>query len=68
MGLRNTPLLESRSELVRVLMHLYSGVGDVVSMQYGGSEAHKNVKDGPGREKVSTVVLFLQNRLLILYR
>jgi hypothetical protein len=48
MGIRNTPLLESRSQLVRVLMLLYSLVGDAISMQYGGSEAHKNVKNSAG--------------------
>ncbi|TMW66258.1 hypothetical protein Poli38472_004023 [Pythium oligandrum] len=52
MGIRNTPLLESRSQLVRVLMLLYSLVGDAISMQYGGSEAHKNVKNSAGRENV----------------
>lgn len=50
MGLRNTPTLESRSQLIGVLMHLYSTVGDALSLQYGGSEAHKNVKNGPGNE------------------
>ena len=51
MGLRQSPILESRSQLVRILMHLYSRAGDTVSMQYGGSEAHKNVKNEPGKEK-----------------
>lgn len=52
MGIRNTPLLESRSQLVMVLMKLYSLVGDAISMQYGGSEAHKNVKNSTARENV----------------
>lgn len=52
MGIRNTPLLESRSQLVMVLMKLYSLVGDAISMQYGGSEAHKNVKNSAARENV----------------
>ncbi|TYZ61323.1 hypothetical protein PybrP1_010363 [[Pythium] brassicae (nom. inval.)] len=50
MGIRNTPLLENSSQLVRVLTQLYSVVGDAISMQYGGSEAHKNVKNTASRE------------------
>lgn len=50
MGIRNTPMLESSSQLVRVLTQLYSVVGDAISMQYGGSEAHKNVKNTASRE------------------
>lgn len=50
MGIRNTPLLENSSQLVRVLTQLYSAVGDAISMQYGGSEAHKNVKNTASRE------------------
>lgn len=50
MGIRNTPLLENSSQLVRVLTQLYSVVGDAISMQYGGSEAHKNVKNTANRE------------------
>ncbi|KUF99323.1 Ribonuclease P protein subunit p30 [Phytophthora nicotianae] len=52
MGIKNTPLLESRSQLVLVLMKLYSLMGDTISMQYGGSEAHKNVKNSAARENV----------------
>uniref|UniRef100_A0AAV1VDU9 SAC domain-containing protein n=1 Tax=Peronospora matthiolae TaxID=2874970 RepID=A0AAV1VDU9_9STRA len=52
MGIKNTPLLESRSQLVLVLMKLYSLMGDAISMQYGGSEAHKNVKNSATRENV----------------
>ncbi|KAL4161706.1 hypothetical protein PRNP1_002258 [Phytophthora ramorum] len=52
MGIKNTPLLESRSQLVLVLMKLYSLMGDAISMQYGGSEAHKNVKNSAARENV----------------
>lgn len=50
MGIRNTPILENSSQLVRVLTQLYSLVGDAISMQYGGSEAHKNVKNTANRE------------------
>lgn len=52
MGIKNTSLLESRSQLVLVLMKLYSLMGDAISMQYGGSEAHKNVKNSAARENV----------------
>ncbi|TDH73222.1 hypothetical protein CCR75_003998 [Bremia lactucae] len=52
MGIKNTPLLESRSQMVLVLMKLYSLMGDAISMQYGGSEAHKNVKNSATRENV----------------
>ncbi|RLN59569.1 hypothetical protein BBJ28_00000652 [Nothophytophthora sp. Chile5] len=52
MGIKNTPLLESRSQLVLVLMKLYSLMGDAISMQYGGSEAHKNVKNSAAQENV----------------
>ncbi|GLD92775.1 hypothetical protein PINS_up001354 [Pythium insidiosum] len=52
MGIRNTPVLESQSEIVKELVKLYSAVGDAISMQYGGSEAHKNVKNSGGRENV----------------
>jgi hypothetical protein len=33
-------------------MKLYSLMGDAISMQYGGSEAHKNVKNSAARENV----------------
>lgn len=64
MGIRNTPILESRSQLVRVLMLLYSLVGDAISMQYGGSEAHKSVKNkenGKHRELLTSIRRYYSN-------
>ena len=52
MGLNNSRTVEGRSQLIQIMMILYSRVGDALALQYGGSEAHKNVKDGPGKEKV----------------
>jgi len=55
MGIRNSPLLESSSQIVRVLVNLYTSMGDVISMQYGGSEAHKKVKNGSSKENVMCI-------------
>mmetsp|Transcript_10099 Transcript_10099/g.32466 ORF Transcript_10099/g.32466 Transcript_10099/m.32466 type:complete len:1299 (+) Transcript_10099:113-4009(+) len=35
--------LESGNQLSQILMELYSAVGDLISLQYGGSEAHKKM-------------------------
>ncbi|KAH9137284.1 hypothetical protein LEN26_005804 [Aphanomyces euteiches] len=43
MGFRNTPYLESSSQILQELTVMFGHMGDVISMQYGGSEAHKNV-------------------------
>ncbi|KAF0696406.1 Aste57867_12824 [Aphanomyces stellatus] len=43
MGIRNTPYLESSSQILQELTLMFGHMGDVISMQYGGSEAHKNV-------------------------
>ncbi|KAF0744793.1 hypothetical protein AaE_008470, partial [Aphanomyces astaci] len=43
MGIRNTPVLESSSQILQELTTMFGHMGDVISMQYGGSEAHKNV-------------------------
>ena len=63
MGTSTSATLESGSQVVLVLMELYSAVGDLISMQYGGSEAHK--KMGPfSREshKEDTFLLVLHIR------
>ncbi|CCI50050.1 unnamed protein product [Albugo candida] len=52
LGIRNSTFLENGSPLVRILMLLYSLIGDAISLQYGGSEAHKNVKNSAGRENL----------------
>ncbi|KAJ1458990.1 SacI homology domain-containing protein [Pelagophyceae sp. CCMP2097] len=43
MGMRSSSSLEAGSQIVVVLMELYSAVGDLISLQYGGSEAHKKM-------------------------
>ena len=43
MGVFKSATLESGSQIVLVLMELYSTVGDLISLQYGGSEAHKKM-------------------------
>ena len=43
MGVFKSATLESGSQVVLVLMELYSTVGDLISLQYGGSEAHKKM-------------------------
>jgi hypothetical protein len=45
MGVTNSATLESDSQIVLVLMDVYSIVGDQIALQYGGSEAHKKVKE-----------------------
>jgi hypothetical protein len=46
MGLTSSGQLDSGSQVVVVLMELYSGLGDQIALQYGGSEAHKKVGGG----------------------
>eukprot|EP00633_Aureoumbra_lagunensis_P005256 CAMPEP_0197318434 /NCGR_PEP_ID=MMETSP0891-20130614/51044_1 /TAXON_ID=44058 ORGANISM="Aureoumbra lagunensis, Strain CCMP1510" /NCGR_SAMPLE_ID=MMETSP0891 /ASSEMBLY_ACC=CAM_ASM_000534 /LENGTH=739 /DNA_ID=CAMNT_0042808897 /DNA_START=675 /DNA_END=2896 /DNA_ORIENTATION=- len=36
-------ILESSNQAILILMELYSTVGDSISLQYGGSEAHKKM-------------------------
>ncbi|CAM9450333.1 unnamed protein product, partial [Phaeothamnion confervicola] len=48
MGINNVPTLESGSQVVMVLMDLYSELGDHIALQYGGSEAHKKVSSSSG--------------------
>lgn len=43
MGIRSSAKLDSASTIVRVLIDMYVDIGDVISMQYGGSEAHKKM-------------------------
>lgn len=43
-GIRASCVLESNNPLVPKLMELYSVVGDFISLQYGGSEAHKKIR------------------------
>uniref|UniRef100_K3X291 SAC domain-containing protein n=1 Tax=Globisporangium ultimum (strain ATCC 200006 / CBS 805.95 / DAOM BR144) TaxID=431595 RepID=K3X291_GLOUD len=64
MGIRNTPLIENSSQLVRVLTQLYSLVGDAISMQYGGSEAHKNVNNVKAVKNTATIENFKHRELL----
>lgn len=44
-GVTSSATLESDSQIVLVLMDVYSIVGDQIALQYGGSEAHKKVKE-----------------------
>ena len=49
MGIQtSTEQLESTSQVVHVLMDMYSEIGDYIALQYGGSEAHKKVASGAG--------------------
>ena len=43
MGIHNSADLEPSSQVVHVLMDMYSEIGDQIALQYGGSEAHKKV-------------------------
>ncbi|OQR90856.1 hypothetical protein ACHHYP_05174 [Achlya hypogyna] len=43
MGIRNSPHLESSSPIPVELTRMFGRMGDIISMQYGGSEAHKKV-------------------------
>mmetsp|Transcript_6949 Transcript_6949/g.22601 ORF Transcript_6949/g.22601 Transcript_6949/m.22601 type:complete len:1149 (+) Transcript_6949:549-3995(+) len=46
-GASSSPVLESSNPAILVLMELYSTVGDLISLQYGGSEAHKKMSQQP---------------------
>ncbi len=48
MGITSSDELGSDSTVVRILMELYSVLGDKISLQYGGSEAHKKVSSRSG--------------------
>ncbi len=43
MGITSSDELGSDSTVILILMELYSVLGDKISLQYGGSEAHKKV-------------------------
>jgi hypothetical protein len=43
MGIRSSAKLDSTSTIIRVLIDMYVEIGDHISLQYGGSEAHKKV-------------------------
>ncbi|CAM9112844.1 unnamed protein product [Choristocarpus tenellus] len=51
MGVSNQSTLDSGSQVVRVLMEIYTELGDHIALQYGGSEAHKKVSSGSGPSK-----------------
>lgn len=46
MGIRSSVKLDPASNIVRVLIDMYVEIGDHISLQYGGSEAHKKVESG----------------------
>eukprot|EP00632_Arachnochrysis_sp_CCMP2950_P014576 CAMPEP_0185690810 /NCGR_PEP_ID=MMETSP1164-20130828/1372_1 /TAXON_ID=1104430 /ORGANISM="Chrysoreinhardia sp, Strain CCMP2950" /LENGTH=1000 /DNA_ID=CAMNT_0028357413 /DNA_START=1159 /DNA_END=4161 /DNA_ORIENTATION=- len=46
-GTRQSPIAEAGNQVILVLMELYSTVGDLISLQYGGSEAHKKMAQQP---------------------
>jgi hypothetical protein len=43
MGIRSSAKLDPSSTIIRVLIDMYVEIGDHISLQYGGSEAHKKV-------------------------
>lgn len=43
MGIRSSANLDPSSTIIRVLIDMYVDIGDHISLQYGGSEAHKKV-------------------------
>ena len=43
MGIRSSAKLDPSSAIIRVLIDMYVEIGDHISLQYGGSEAHKKV-------------------------
>ncbi|CAM9264609.1 unnamed protein product [Sphacelaria rigidula] len=52
MGVSSQESLDSGSQVVQVLMELYTELGDSIAWQYGGSEAHKKNlgSSGPGKQ------------------
>jgi len=46
MGIHSSTELDPDSEIVHVLVDMYSEIGDHIALQYGGSEAHKKVGAG----------------------
>lgn len=45
MGIRSKTKLDPSSNIVRVLIDMYVGIGDSIALQYGGSEALKKVSE-----------------------
>jgi hypothetical protein len=43
MGIRSSAKLDPSSTIIRVLIEMFVDCGDIISLQYGGSEAHKKV-------------------------
>ena len=41
MGVRSAAKLPPASNIVKILIDMYVQIGDHISLQYGGSEAHK---------------------------
>ena len=41
MGVRSAAKLDTSSNIVKMLIEMYVEIGDHISLQYGGSEAHK---------------------------
>ncbi|CAM9514219.1 unnamed protein product [Discosporangium mesarthrocarpum] len=53
MGVSNGSTLDPGSQVVLVLMEIYTELGDHIALQYGGSEAHKKVStasSGPSKQ------------------
>lgn len=70
-GIRSSSALESNNPLVPKLMELYSVVGDLISLQYGGSEAHKKIRSqqasassGNGASQIDDISTAKHNELL----
>jgi hypothetical protein len=53
MGIRSRGKLGPSSPVVRVLIELYVDIGDIIALQYGGSEAHKKVTAGVAESNIT---------------
>lgn len=53
MGIRSKTKLGPSSNIVRVLIDMYVDIGDSISLQYGGSEAHKKVQQAQSESNIT---------------
>jgi phosphatidylinositol 3,5-bisphosphate 5-phosphatase len=53
MGIRSKAKLGPSSNIVRVLIDMYVDIGDSISIQYGGSEAHKKVQQSRSESNIT---------------
>lgn len=61
MGVMDSCVLHSSSELLQILLDMYERMGDCLAMQYGGSQMHRQMKKDRGKS-VTMPVLYRNNR------